>query len=102
MMSLGEFIEDLEEKGYSVKYNTKVKGVSGLFHRVDGIAESPKGEKKTIVWLEKRGNAITEIIQTFAVAYDADAEPCYVIEGALGEEERKLAEYYKMKLLTRE
>ena len=99
-MSVHEFVEDLKKHGYSVKFNARVKGMSGQVHQVDGLAEHAK--EKTIVWLEKRGDPTAEIIGIFAIAYDAGAEACYVADSReLGEEERKLAESYKMRLLAR-
>ena len=101
MMSVREFVDQLKKDGYTVKFDTKIKGASGHFHRVDGLAKHQDLGKKLILWLEKRGDAIAEIIETFAIAYDAGAEPCYVIDGNLGEEERKLAELYKLRLLSK-
>lgn len=101
MISVREFVEDLKKQGYSVKFNAEVIGASGNVHQVDGLAKHAKDSGKTIVWLEKRGDTITEIIQTFAIAYDAGAEPCYAVDKELGVEERKLAEYYKMRLLAK-
>ncbi len=101
MTSIREFVEQLKKDSYSVKFDTKVKGASGYFHRVDGYAKHQDHAKKLVLWLEKRGDAITEIIETFAIAYDAGAEPCYVIDGNLGEEERKLAKLYKLRLLSK-
>ncbi|MDH2901654.1 MAG: hypothetical protein PXY39_11865 [archaeon] len=99
MITVSEFVEDLKKQGYDIKFNAQIKGKSGLVHQVDGLAKHAKNGKKIIVWLEKHGDTAIEIIQIFAIAYDADADPCYVVDRELGEEERRLAEYYKMKLL---
>ena len=101
MITVREFAEDLKKRGYSVKFNAQIKGVSGQVHHVDGLAKHATNREKTIVWLEKRGDTTTEIIEIFAIAYDAGAEPCYAVDRELGEEERKLAEFYKMKLLAK-
>lgn len=101
MISLREFIKQLKEKEYSVKFDTKVKGASGHFHKVDGLAKHRDQRKKLILWLEKRKDAMAEIIELFAIAYDAGAEPCYVIDAELSKEESKLAELYKLRLLSK-
>ena len=101
MITVSEFVEDLKKQGYSIKFNAYITGKSGLVHHVDGLAKHLEDAKKIIVWLEKRRDATTEIIQIFAIAYDAGADPCYVVDGELGEEERRLAESYKMRLLAR-
>lgn len=101
MISVREFIEHLQKDGYSVKFDNKIKGVSGHFHRVDGFAKHKDHGKRPILWLEKRGDATTEIIETFAIAYDTEAEPCYAIDNALSDEERRLAEVYKLRLLSK-
>ena len=101
MMSIREFVEDLKKQGYAVKFGAQVKGMSGQVHHVDGLAKHAKDGRRTVVWLEKRGDTTTEIIEIFAIAYDSGAEACYVVNEELGEEERKLAEFYKMKLLAK-
>lgn len=101
MIPVREFTEDLKKHGYDIKFNAYINGKSGLIHHVDGLAKHLKDAKKIIVWLEKRGDVITEIIEIFAIAYDAGADPCYVVDSELGEEEKKLAEFYKMRLLTK-
>ena len=99
MKSIHEFIEDLKKRGYSVKFDASVKGKSGALHRVDVLAESPKGKK--IVGLEKHGKEIAvEIMNTFVVALDGEAEACYIVDRKLDEENRKLAEHYRITLLT--
>ncbi|MHB2035687.1 MAG: hypothetical protein ACYCPW_02975 [Nitrososphaerales archaeon] len=99
MISVREFVEDLKKQGYSVEFDAQIKGTSGQTHRVDGLAKH-HGEKM-VVWLEKRGDTTTEMIQTFAIAYDTGAEACYVVDREPGREERKLAEFYKMRLLAK-
>ena len=99
MISVREFAEDLKKQGYSVGFNAQIKGTSGQVHHVDGIAK--RHGKNTIVWLEESGNSITGIIKTFAIAYDTGADACYVVDEELGEEERKLAEFYKIRLLSK-
>ncbi len=102
MITVSEFTEVLKKQGYDIKFDAYIKGKSGLIHHVDGLAKHLEDAKKIIVWLEKRGDATTEIIQIFAIAYDAGADPCYVVDGDIGEEERRLAEFYKMRLLGKE
>jgi len=93
------FIEDLKKQGYTVKFNASLKGKSGATHRVDVLAENHQGKKH--IAMKKNGKGIaTEIINTFAVALDGEAEACYIIDKALDVESRKLAKYYKITLLT--
>lgn len=100
MISFREFLEELKKNGYSIEFDAKVKGTSGQIHRVDGLAIQGNGEKSK-VWLEKRRDSIVEIIETFAISYDTGAEPYYVADGELSENERKLAENYKLRLLSK-
>ena len=101
MKQIHVFIEDLKKKGYSVKFNASFKGKSGATHRVDVLAENHQGKKH--IAMKKNGKVIaTEIINTFAVALDAEAEACYIIDKALDTENRKLAKYYKITLLTKD
>lgn len=100
MRSSHAFIEDLKKQGYSVKLDASLKGKSGATHRVDVLAENPQGEK--VVGVETHGKeAAVEILNTFVVALDGGAEACYIVDRELDEESRKLAEYYKITLLTR-
>ena len=101
IITVSEFVEDLKKQGYDIKINAQIKGKSGLVHQVDGLAIHAKNGNRIIVWLEKRGDTTTEIIQIFAIAYDSGAEACYVVNKELNEEDRKLAEFYKMKLLAK-
>ena len=101
MTSVREFVQDLRTQGYSVKFNAKIKGISGHVHHVDGLAKNSKDGGKTILWLEKRGDPITEIIEVFAISYDTGAEACYAVDGELGEEERRLVDFYRMRLLSK-
>ena len=103
MMSLREFVEELRKKGYSVKFNGKIKGRSGHIHEVDGLAELvEEHRRRLILWLDERKDALVEIIKTFAIAYDTDAEPCCVLDREPSDEARKLADSYKLRLLAKE
>jgi hypothetical protein len=97
--SIHEFIVDLKEQGYSVQFDASVKGKSGVVHHVDVLAESPEGKK--IVGLERHGKeTAVEILNAFVVALDGEAEACYIVDRNLDEEDRNLAEHYKITLLT--
>lgn len=100
MTELNEFVKNLEREGYSIEYNTQIKGASGVSHRVDGLARGSRNSKM-ILWLEKRADSTIEIIKAFAISLDVGAEPCLVLDGGIGEEDRKLADSYKMRLLTK-
>lgn len=99
-MSFREFTEELRKKGYFVRLDSSVKGRSGAVHHVDLLAEDKKGEKK-IIGVKKccKENLSFEIINTFAIAYDTDADACYIVDRELDGEDKKLAEYYKIKLV---
>ena len=102
MISVREFVEDLKKRGYSVELNAQIRGRSGQVHHVDGLAKSHSEDgKRKVVWNEKRADTTIEIIQTFAIAYDTGAEACYVVNREPVGEERKLAEYYRMRLLAK-
>lgn len=103
MMSLREFVEQLQRKGYSVKFNAKIKGDSGHVHEVDGLAERiEEHRRRLILWLDERKDEMVEIIEAFAIAYDTGAEPCYALDSEPSNEARKLAETYKLRLLAKE
>ncbi len=101
MKPIHSFIEDLKKQGYSVKFDASFKGKSGATHRVDMLAENDQGMKR--IAMKKNGKEIaTEIINTFAVALDAEAEASYIVDRGLDAENRKLAKYYKITLLTKD
>jgi hypothetical protein len=94
-----EFIEGLKKQGYSVKYDVSLKGVSRVKHHADVLAQHPNG--KRIIGVETRGKeTAAEIIGTFMIALDCKAEAFYIAEKKLDEEARKLAETYKIIVVT--
>lgn len=101
MRTIGEFTNDLRKQGCSVQFDASIKGKSGATHHVDVLAEHPNGKK--IVAVEEHGKETAlEIINLFVVALDGGAEACYIVGRELDEENRRLAEHYKITLLTRE
>lgn len=101
MISVREYIEQLKSDGYSIRFDTRIKGASGRLHRVNGLAMHQEHGKKSVFWLEKRKDAVAEMIETFAIAYDTGAMPCFAIDGEPSEDERKLVELYKLRLLSK-
>jgi len=93
------FFEGLKKQGYSVRFDASLKGRSGVTHHVDVLAENPQGKK--VVGVETRGKeAAVEIISTYMVALDCGVEACHLVDRGVDEESRKLAEFYKITLLT--
>ena len=100
MVSISQFAEQLRKRGYSVEPDARVTGESGQVHSVDGLALGGDGGK--VIWLERRGHPTMEIIKAFAIAMDVGAEACYVTDILLADEDRKLAESYKMRVLEKD
>ena len=97
--SFHTFVEDLKNRGFTVKFDSSLKGRSGAIHQIDMMAENLEGRK--IVVMEKSGNeASVDIIRLFAISLDCEAEAYYIVDGDLDEKSRMLVEFYKITLLT--
>jgi hypothetical protein len=98
--STSEFIESLRKRGYTVKHDVSIKGVSGVRHHADVLAEHPNGSR--IIGVEAHGKeAAAEIIGTYVVALDSKANAFYITDRQLNEEGRKLARSYKITCLAK-
>lgn len=98
--ALDDFVEGLRRDGYVVRLDAVMAGRSGVVHRFDMVAERAEGggEKKTMVFMKERGmNPVEEMIGLFAMAFDVDAEPCYVVQGSV---EERLPKSYGITFLT--
>ena len=99
MRSSHAFFEGMKKQGYSVKFAASIKGKSGVTHHVDVLAKNPQG--KNVVGVKTQGKeTAVEIVNAYVIALDGEAEACYIVDGGLDKESRKLAEFYKITLLT--
>lgn len=87
--SFHEFVEGLKKDGYTVKFDARLVGASGVAHHVDLLAKPGGGEgrRKLIVGLkDRRKNPIEDLITVFAIALDVGARPYYVTKGSVEDE----------------
>ncbi len=87
--SFHELVEGLRKDGYTVKFDARLVGASGVTHRVDLLAKPVGGEgrRKLIVGLkDRRRNPIEDLVTVFAIALDVGARPYYVTKGSVEDE----------------
>lgn len=90
---LDDFLNHLESKGYDLRYDVQLVGMSGVAHSLDILGQSAN-DRIFMMRGKPEQDVSCQIIGIRAVSYDLGLRGAYVANEELDQEAETLADYY--------